>query len=444
MGEQDTPNSQTTAERLINTQLASQLIESLGSNGEAETRDESSHAARALLRDAIRERATDIHLDPEGQGLRVRLRIDGVMRDAALLVSKQGYRVINQLKSLAGIDPVAQFGADEARFPFRDEDVDLDLRLAVIPCLHGQKLTVRVLDPRRIVYELQELGLSDHDLDRIQYWFMSLGGMFVVAGPVGSGKTTTLYCLLHALKLKSCSVTTLEEPVEYSVDGINQVQIDEQHGLTFPEGIRALARHDPDVVLVGELRDSDTARAAYGAAALGRTILSTMHARDAAGVVTSLRYYGLSDRDIATTLSVVVAQRLVRKLCPHCRQESTPTDEQQHWFELIGAPVPESSWEPGGCDHCGQSGYFGQTGVFEVWRLEEEDYHLLLGGAAEREIRDSLVTRGHRHFLADALEKAEAGVTTLAEIQGLRLAGPALSPSAASIRPSTAQALESA
>jgi len=290
MSKQDLPSSEIPSERPIDAQLASQLLESLDANEETEASEEPSHAARALVRDAIRERATDIHLDPESRGLRVRMRIDGVMRDAALLVPKNGYRLINQLKSLAGIDPVAQVAADEARFPFRDGDVDLDLRLAVIPCLHGQKLSVRVLDPRQIIYGLHELGLSDHNLDRIRYWFMSLGGMFVVAGPVGSGKTTTLYSLLHALKLQSCSVSTLEDPVEYSVDGINQVQIDEQHGLTFPEGIRALARHNPDVILVGELRDSATARAAYGAAALGRTILTTMHARDAAGTVTSLRY----------------------------------------------------------------------------------------------------------------------------------------------------------
>ena len=253
---------------------------------------------------------------------------------------------------------------------------------------------------------------------------------------VASGKTTTLYALLHALKSQECSVCTLEDPVEYGVDGVNQIQIDEGHDLTFLEGIKALTRHDPDVILVGELRDSATAEAAYGAAALGRTIFTTVHARDAVGAVSTLRYYGLDDREIATTLSVIVAQRLVRKLCPHCRRESRPSDEQKRWFELIGVPIPESSWEPGECDHCGQSGYFGQTGVFEVWRLEEEDYHLLLGGATEREIRNSLVSRGHKHFLADALEKAQAGVTTLAEVQGLRLAGPALSPSAASVRAS--------
>ncbi len=410
-------------ERSVHPELASQLLESLGAGKEQEDPPDAPGAAHAILRDAIRERATDVHLDPDSRGLNVRLRIDGAMRDAAVLPPQQGHRLINQLKTLGGIDPVAQFDAGEARFAFQHEAGEVDLRLAFIPCLHGQKLTLRVLDPRQLAYGIDELGLCDRNLRRVQHWFTSLGGMFLVAGPVGSGKTTTLYALLHALKLQTCSVSTLEDPIEYNVDGINQVQVDEEHDLTFARGIRALARHNPDVILVGELRDPSTALAAYGAAALGRTILATLHSRDAAGAVTSLRYYGLSDRDIATTLSMVVAQRLVRKLCAKCRRATSPTDAQKRWFDVIQVALPERSWEPVGCDHCRQSGYFGQTGVFEVWQLDDGDYHRLLDGATERDVRSSLASRSHKHFLADAMEKAEAGVTTLAEVQRLRLAG---------------------
>ncbi len=418
------------SERAVHPDLASRLLESLGAGNEHGGPEDTPGAAHAVIRDAVRERATDVHLDPDSRGLNVRMRIDGVMRDAAVLPARQGHRLINQLKSLGGIDPVAQFDADEARFAFQREEGEVDVRLAVIPCLHGQKLTLRVLDPRQLAYGIDELGLCDRNLSRVQHWFTSLGGMFLVAGPVGSGKTTTLYALLHALKLEACSVSTLEDPVEYSVDGINQVQVDEEHDLTFARGIKALARHDSDVILVGELRDPSTAQAAYGAAALGRTILATLHSRDAAGAVTSLRYYGLSDRDIATTLSMVVAQRLVRKLCPHCRRETSPTDAQKRWFDVIQVALPDKSWEPVGCEHCRQSGYFGQTGVFEVWQLDEGDYHRLLNGATERDLRNSLASRSHKHFLADAMEKVEAGVTTLAEVQRLRLAGPAFPPGA--------------
>ncbi len=434
MNQKDDATPQTAAERPINDQLAKELVETLKTGTPTDSPEESPAAAHALVRDAIRERATDVHLDPDSRGVRVRLRIDGVMHDAALLVPNEGNRLINQFKGLAGIDPVAQFSADEARFHLEVDRSDVDLRLALVPCLDGQKLTLRVLDPNQLGYGLDELGMGEESLDRVRHWFKSLGGMFLVAGPVGSGKTTTLYSLLHALRLQACSVSTLEDPVEYSVNGVNQIQIDQEHGLTFAGGITALARHDPDVILVGELRDAATVRAAYGAAALGRTILATLHARDAAGTVTSLRYYGLGDREIATTLSVVLAQRLVRKLCPKCRKQSPPTDEQRRWFEMIDVPVPETSWEPVGCRECGQSGYFGRTGVFEVWRPKEEDYHLLLGGGSERELRDTLAKRDEKHFLADALEKAASGLTSLGEVQRLNLAGPALSPKIASIR----------
>jgi len=214
MTDEDTASPQTADQRPIDSHLAGLLIESLGANEEGEPPDEPFGSAEALVRDAVRERATDVHLDPEGRGLRVRMRVDGVMRDAALLAPQQGHRLVNQFKSLGGIDPIAQFGADEARFGMEVEDGDVDLRLAVIPCLHGQKLTMRVLDPRQVVYDIHQLGLSESSLGRVQHWFTSLGGIFAVAGPVGAGKTTTLYSLLHGLELQACSVSTLEDPIE--------------------------------------------------------------------------------------------------------------------------------------------------------------------------------------------------------------------------------------
>jgi len=424
--EREAAEREATAEptgRPINTELAGRLLDVLESKEDHEVADRPV-AAEALLADALRERASDIHLDPVEDGIGVRMRIDRVMRDAAMLGPRQQGLLVNQFKMLAGIDPVAQFNADEARFRFEYEGREIDVRLALIPTLEGEKVTLRILDPVRIISRMNELGLDEDDLERIQRWFVGLGGIFIVVGPVGSGKTTTLYSLLHELKLKECSVCTLEDPIEYSVEGVNQVEIDEEHGLTFASGVVSLARHDPDVVLVGELRDAATAEAAYGAAALGRTILTTAHGRDTAGAVTGLRYHGLSDRDIATTLSVVISQRLVRKLCPHCRRQSEPTEEQRKWCEASGLSVPDQVWEAEGCDECRGSGYLGQTGVFEVWRLVEDDYHLLLEGATEREIRDSLASRGQRQLLNDALEKVAQGTTSLAEVQNLHFAGP--------------------
>jgi len=429
------PTEEKSIGRPVHADLAPSLSQSLAEGRQEGDAEELPEWARALLLDATNHRADAIHLDPDTSGLRVRMRIDGAMRDALHLTRQQGNRLINQFKTLAGIDPVAQFSADEARVTYSQGDNGIDLRLALIPCLDGEKLTLRVLDPGNLRYRLEELGLDGLDLAQIRRWFDSLGGMFLVAGPVGAGKTTTLYSLLHSLNLGNCSIITLEDPVEYSIDGITQIQIDEEHGLTFASGIASLARHDPDVILVGELRDRASVAAACGAAALGRAMLATLHARDAVGTLTALRHFGVDDRDIASTVSIVVAPRLVRKLCQNCRQRSAPSDELKHWFEFMDLPVPESCWEPGECDECGRTGYMGRTGVFEVWRLEEEDYHLLLGGASEREVRQSLSSRGHRHFLADALQKAEAGTTSVEEVRKLRLAGPAFSPLAASVRP---------
>ena len=407
--------------------LADELLKALELNGGPDDK-EVSHLAQALLRDAIGNRATDIHLDCESRGTCLRLRIDGVLHDAAILPPAQAERLVNQLKSLAGVDPVAIFSAVQARLEISYDQRNVSLRMAIIPTLPGEKMTIRILDPERMIYELDDLGLNEDERQRIQSWFTCLGGLFLVTGPVGSGKTTTLYSLLHMLKLGERSVLTLEDPVEYGIDGISQVQIDTRRGLSFCDGLKAAVRHDPDVILVGELRDEATVQAAYAASALGRTVLGTLHARDIAGTVTVLRRFGLDDRSIASNLSVVVAQRLVRRLCPNCRRFTEPTEFERDWFELIGKPVPQKTWEPGQCDACAGSGFHGRVGVFEVWRLDEEDYHFLLEGPSEREIRTHLSKRGQRRFLADALDKAESGVTTISEVQRLHLAGPAMAP----------------
>jgi general secretion pathway protein E len=410
-------------QRPVHVHLAQTLIASLKQKPDEQIEGQPSEAAAALISDAIRERATDIHLDPETHGLRVRLRIDGVMRDAAVLTSEQGDRLVNQFKSLAGIDPVAQFSANQSRFSFSIQNRAVDIRLGLIPCLDGEKLTLRILEPVRVQYRLEELGLSPQAHESIKHWFASMGGMFLVAGPVASGKTTTLYSLLQDLKLTDRTVITLEDPVEYSIQGVTQIQVDAEHDLTFPAGLVALARHDPDVVLVGEMRDAESVEAAYGTVSLGRTVLATIHARDAVGTITALRYYGLEDHQIAAALSVVVAQRLVRKLCTHCREPVSLNDKQRQWFELAHRPVPEHCWIPGECEHCSYSGYFGRTGVFEVWRLTHADENFLVESPTEAQLRESLKAGGHRTMLENALQRAQEGTTSLEEVQRLRLPG---------------------
>lgn len=375
--------------------------------------------AGALLHDAYRERASDIHIDPGNSGWRIRFRIDGAVVDAGLLSPEQGKRVVNQFKALAQIDPVTKFTPEEARFTHRIEDRDLEFRVELAPCINGNKFTIRVLEPARVEQRISELGLDGADLCRIEDWLAGVRGMLLVAGPTGSGKTTSLYALLHELRLLDCSVITIEDPVECQIDGISQIQVDEPHGLTFAEGIKAILRLDPDYMLVGEIRGGSSARAAVDAAATGRTLMSTIHTRDAVGSVTVLRNLALADHEIAAVLSIIVSQRLVRRLCPHCRVCEPPTENEARWLEAIKAPVPERSWHAVGCRKCRDIGYRGRTGVFEVWRLDERDYSLILEHADERTIRERLGHTDHRFLLADALVKVDSGITSIDELRAM-------------------------
>jgi type II secretory ATPase GspE/PulE/Tfp pilus assembly ATPase PilB-like protein len=241
----------------------------------------------------------------------------------------------------------------------------------------------------------------------------------MVAGPTGSGKTTTLYALLHRLKLHERSVVTIEDPVEYQVDGISHIQVDQRHGLGYAEGVKAMLRMDPDYLMLGEIRDDLSAHAAISAATSGRALMSTIHSRDAVGVIDVLRNFGLSGHDLSANLMLVIAQRLVRLLCPHCREKGRATAEERRWLEMIGRKVPTSVWHSRGCDECNGLGYKGRTGVFEVWRIDSEEYRLILEGADRRALYRQLSSRGHRFLIDDGLEKVAQGVTTLAELRSM-------------------------
>jgi general secretion pathway protein E len=408
--------------RTVREDLTQSLVESLAAEP-GEAGPAAPVQVDALLRDALRESASDIHLDPHSDGLRVRLRIDGVMYDAALLAKQQGDRLINQFKTLADIDPVATFAPEEARIPYRVDDRRVDLRVTLAPCVEGSKFSIRVLERSSVEQHLDELGMREDDRESVERWLSGLSGMFVVTGPTGTGKTTTLYALLHELKLLDRSLITIEDPVEYQIDGINQIQIDESQGLTFARGIKTMLHLDPDYLLVGEMRDAVSARAAANAAATGRALMTTLHSADAVGTVTSLRNYGIEDHEIATNLAIVVAQRLVRTLCPECRTREKPTDDETRWLRANALDVPKETWHANGCSACRNTGFRGRTGLFEVWRLDEEDRDLILDGADALTIRDRLAGQGHSFLIADGLAKVEQGITTLSELRSGGSAG---------------------
>lgn len=373
--------------------------------------------AEALLMDAMRERATDVHLDSNSGGILVRLRIDGRILDSALLGDRVGLRMINQFKAMAGLNIERRFSPEESRISYTLPDQEVDLRLTYTPTLHGHKLSIRVFQPLDGVIYLQELGLNEQGLEQIQDWIDTISGMLLVAGPTGSGKTTTLYSLLHKLKLEERNVVTIEDPVEYEIDGINHIQVDQRHGLDFSEGVKAMLRLDPDYLMLGEIREAASARAAITAATSGRALMGTLHSRDAVGVIDTLRNYGLSGQDISSTLVLVIAQRLVRKLCSHCKHESRPDESEQNWLKKLGRKPPGTVWIPEGCERCNHTGYYGRAGIFEVWRINPEEYQLLLEGTDRRTLYRNLNDRRHRFLIDSGLEKVAEGITSLSELR---------------------------
>ncbi len=375
--------------------------------------------AHALIDDALRARATDIHLDPHLEHLRIRLRIDGRVIEALRIDAGMGARLTNQFKVLAGLNPVPSLAAADGSFswpPGEEGSEETFLRVTAVSCVAGEKMAIRFLAPPETFQDTLSLGIGEQGARGIRRWMDATGGMLLVAGPTGSGKTTTLYTLLNQLRLSDSHVITLEDPVEYEVPGINQIQVDEASGLDFATGTRSLLRLDPDYVLIGEIRDPDSARAALNVAGSGRSLMGTLHSRDAVGVVSSLRHLGLGDAEISANLGLVVAQRLVRRLCEHCRERGPLPSREAEWLDAMGMTLPDEAWRPAGCDRCDGLGFRGRTGVFEVWQPTAADHGLILRNADESRLRRALLERGETLMLQDGLTKAEQGVTSLGEV----------------------------
>lgn len=380
---------------------------------------ESTHMeAEILLRDALRERATDIHLDTSMTGVLVRFRIDGIISDGAFLTPRVGKQIVNQFKAMARFNPNKCFSPEQGRFTHKiDEELQVDLRISRMPCLRGDKVSIRLFELPVRPYQLHELGLHEKGLEHIQDWLGDINGLLLTAGPTGCGKTTTLYSLLHRLKLYERNIMTLEDPVEYEVEGINHIQVDDLHGLGFADGVKALLRQDPDYIMLGEIRDPFSARAAISAAGSGHAVMSSLHSRDALGVIDTLFNFGITGHEISSNLILVVAQRLIRKLCHQCRVEEAPTEEEIRWLTKLHRDVPEKVWHGRGCIYCRHSGYYGRTGVFEVWRVDQADYQLVLREADRRTRYRQLAKRGHLFLLDKGLTKVARGVTSLSELR---------------------------
>ncbi|MBI1738132.1 MAG: Flp pilus assembly complex ATPase component TadA, partial [Acidobacteria bacterium] len=386
---------------------------------EAELRNEKTPAVRlvsALLSAAATKKASDIHIEPQAMGTVVRVRVDGVLRELTHIPMEMQNSLISRVKILSDMDIAERRVPQDGRFLVEIGGKHLDLRVSTLPTHYGEKVVMRLLDPSATRVGFGELGFSEENSTTIQKVLSSPQGMLLVTGPTGSGKSTTLYAALHAVRSPGINIITVEDPVEYKVEEVNQVQVNTKTGLTFATCLRSMLRQDPNVIMVGEIRDTETAEIALQAAQTGHLVLSTLHTNDAVGAITRLLDLNVPAFLVANSVSQVVAQRLVRKLC-RCKQEETIKPE--YAARLLGAGIVDfesKMWVPVGCNDCENSGYRGRVGIYEVLVFDERLRAAVRSSSRDDEIRSLARSGGMRAMQEDAMEKVKQGITTLDEV----------------------------
>ena len=370
---------------------------------------------RSIVAQAIERGASDVHFDPETDGMEVRMRVDGVLSDSTPIPKHLVASVVSRIKILADLDIAERRLPQDGRISLSVDGRPVDLRVVVLPLIEGESVVLRVLDRNRERLSLEALGLQGQDLERVNAVLQRTHGAVLATGPTGSGKTTTLYAALSSISSRERTILTIEDPVEYRVPGIRQVQVSTKTGLTFAAGLRAMVRADPDVIMVGEIRDSDSAKIAVQAAVTGHLVLSTLHTNDAATAITRLIDMGVEPFLVASAMDCVIAQRLVRELCADCKAPSA--------IEMPPGPDGEPSivFEPVGCPRCFGTGYRGRLGVFEVMAVTDEIRSAALRLGSSEEIARIAVEQGMTRLRDDGLAKVRSGQTSLAEVA--RVAG---------------------
>jgi type IV pilus assembly protein PilB len=369
-----------------------------------------------LIRQGLRDRASDIHIEPQKDYLRIRFRIDGVLQDMAHLPTSTGAALASRVKIMAGMNIVERRRAQDGQISVNVDDRELDVRVATIETIWGEKLVMRLLDRSRSLITLPQLGFSRSAYAEYRRMLHSPYGMMIVSGPTGSGKTTTLYASIHELDQQVRNIMTIEDPVEYTFDNINQSQINKLADITFANGLRAILRQDPDIILVGEIRDRETAEIAVQSALTGHLVLSSLHATDAVGALLRFTDMGIEGFLIASSVIAIVAQRLVRKTCEGCRVPYSPTQEDIDFSASLGMTPPQTLYRGQGCTRCNGTGYYDRLGVFEVLTMSDELKRLVMNKASHREILAAAVAGGMVPLKTDAWQKITAGVTTVSEV----------------------------
>jgi len=380
-----------------------------------------------ILKDAIFYRASDIHFEPTAAEVLVRFRIDGVLQDAGRVTKDYYDNILNLIKVLAHIRTDEHLSAQDGAIRYSTEgENDIDLRVSIIPTVNGEKVVIRLLSQYISNLSFSDLGLSYNDHKLLEQNMKRQFGMILVTGPTGSGKTTTLYGVLKAVKNPGVNITTIEDPVEYKIGGVNQIQVNEQTNLTFAKGLRSILRQDPNIILVGEIRDKETSEIAVNAALTGHLLLSTFHANDASTAIPRLLDMGAEPFLLSSTLKLIIAQRLVRRICSNCRHSVEFTkaglDKKYPYLKSYFTEKSYTFYEGKGCQACNYTGFKGRIALYELISISNEIQELIIAKAPAQDIWRLAEKQGSRSLFVDGLEKVSTGVTTLEEL--LRIARP--------------------
>jgi type II secretion system protein E len=369
-----------------------------------------------LVDRAVRLGASDIHVEPQESALRVRYRIDGVLHDQQRLDKGYHAPLTSRIKIMAQLNIAERRLPQDGRINLRVGGRSLDLRVSTLPTSFGESVVLRILYRDSLLWELAGVGVGPHQLARLEELIRRPYGLMLVTGPTGSGKTTTLYCALKQINSPDAKIITIEDPVEYRLEGVNQIQVNTSIGLTFAGGLRSILRQDPDIILVGEIRDAETAGIAIHSALTGHLVFSTLHTNDAAGAITRLQDMGVDSYLISSSLTAVAAQRLVRRLCPDCRRPAEVDAEVLARHGITAEPGRHRVYGPAGCEACAQRGYTGRTGIFELLEVCDQVRELINRQADTDSLRQAALSQGMRALRQDGWLKVADGTTSLEEV----------------------------
>ncbi|MFZ4214245.1 type II secretion system ATPase GspE [Pantoea endophytica] len=395
-----------------------QMVETLPAGEDLLDNDDNAPVVRlinAVLTEAVREGASDVHIEPFEKTLNVRFRTDGMLRLVLTPPAQLSRYLISRIKVMAKLDIAEKRLPQDGRISLRIAGKSIDVRVSTLPASHGERIVLRILDNSGLGLTLDDTGMGQNICEHFRQLLTLPHGIILVTGPTGSGKSTTLYAALREIWRPEKNILTIEDPVEYELEGIGQTQVNHRIDMTFARGLRAILRQDPDVVMIGEVRDAETAQIAVQASLTGHLVLSTLHTNSALGAIERLRDMGIEPFLLANALSGIIAQRLVRKLCPHCKQPRVHDTVSSLPGLLDAFPITNTLFQPKGCAQCNHSGYRGRTGIHELIIINDDLRSAISQGASEQELH-RLVSSARGALMQDGLYKAGAGITSLEEV----------------------------